>query len=93
MCMTVPLGDEPAVVLGCRHVFHVNCVVRKIKAGWFNASSHHIHFNFMNCPICAKEIKVPQDCYAVKGEMAGIRELKKKVTNMALKKAQEEQLD
>jgi E3 ubiquitin-protein ligase MYCBP2 len=53
ICHISGLGAEPAVQLGCGHIFHFNCVKNLLEKKWVTP---RITFNFMNCPSCKKII-------------------------------------
>ena len=56
MCFVKELGDEPVVALACRHVYHMNCVMMRLTKKW--APSRRISFDFLNCPVCKREISL-----------------------------------
>jgi len=41
------LGDQPCIQLGCKHIFHVECIKEKIKKKW---AGPRITFLFKTCP-------------------------------------------
>lgn len=49
ICYTSGLGSEPCIKLGCRHVYHINCIKTILQNKW---ASPRIVFAFMNCPNC-----------------------------------------
>lgn len=55
ICYISGLGSEPCVKLGCRHVFHVNCIKELIQKRW---TSPRIVFAFMNCPSCKQAMQL-----------------------------------
>lgn len=54
ICWSSSLGQEPSVRLACRHVFHVECILKILRNKWL---SPRIVFQFLNCPQC-KSIKI-----------------------------------
>lgn len=54
ICWSQCLGQEPCVLLTCRHIFHLNCIMKILKFRWL---SPRIVFQFSNCPSC-KSIKI-----------------------------------
>ncbi len=53
ICWTDGLGSEPCVQLHCKHVFHLNCMMKLIEKKW---STPRVVFNFLNCPSCKQRI-------------------------------------
>jgi E3 ubiquitin-protein ligase MYCBP2 len=72
ICYTDGLGQGPCVILQCKHIFHLECVMSKIKAQWNGA---RIGFAFMDCPSCKREIKA-QYCGRLEAELKQPRILK-----------------
>ena len=54
ICYVETLREAPCLRLECGHVFHEECTRQKMKNMWPGA---RITFNFMDCPICQKEMK------------------------------------
>jgi E3 ubiquitin-protein ligase MYCBP2 len=50
------LGSAPSIMLDCGHVFHYNCVTKKLQQRWPAA---RITFGFCECPLCKKWISHP----------------------------------
>ena len=53
ICYTSELGSDPAVKLGCGHIFHAQCVRDLFKHKW---STLRISFDFLACPACKSSI-------------------------------------
>ncbi|KAL0479167.1 hypothetical protein AKO1_007996 [Acrasis kona] len=50
VCYTDSLDAMPCIQLAsCDHIFHLECIKRKITTKWIGA---RITFGFMNCPLC-----------------------------------------
>jgi hypothetical protein len=49
------LDDGADLVLKCGHVFHQDCVLGQLKAGW---AGQRVNFNFMNCAMCRSQIEL-----------------------------------
>jgi len=49
ICWSEKLGNEPCVMLGCKHVFHLRCIEKIVKDKWLTP---RIVFNFLECPSC-----------------------------------------
>eukprot|EP01083_Nonionella_stella_P296938 1008581_1 len=56
ICASDDLGSAPCIQLKCEHIFHFHCVESRIEKRWPGA---RIGFNFLNCPMCNKEIAHP----------------------------------
>lgn len=54
ICYTSGLGQQASVRLGCRHIFHVDCLMKILTTRWL---SPRIVFSFSYCPTC-KENKI-----------------------------------
>ena len=53
ICWVDPLSSESCIKLECNHIFHYNCILNKLNKKWPSA---RITFNFLNCPLCKKEM-------------------------------------
>lgn len=56
ICWSSGMGEQPCVMLTCRHAFHVDCVMKIIKQRWL---SPRIVFAFSKCPQCKADIEAP----------------------------------
>ena len=56
ICHVKELGEEPVVALACRHVYHMNCVYKRLTKKW--APSKRITFSFLDCPVCKVQISL-----------------------------------
>ena len=56
ICQLSGLGDEPSIILGCGHIFHVNCILRIVSKRW---PSPRMTFDFLNCPHCKQLMTFP----------------------------------
>jgi hypothetical protein len=54
ICWVSGLGDRPSIKLGCDHIFHVECLLEKIKNKW---SGPWITFSYLDCPSCKQIIQ------------------------------------
>lgn len=54
ICYVEGLGAKPAVRLDCKHIFHVDCVMEKIKKRW---PGPRIVFGFLDCSSCKARIR------------------------------------
>ena len=50
------LGDSPSIQLGCKHIFHVECISEKLRQKW---AGPRITFLFKTCPSWKAEIDAP----------------------------------
>ena len=56
ICYTEGLGAGPCVQLQCKHIFHLDCIMSKVKQKW---GGKRIVFAFMECPGCNAKIQAP----------------------------------
>jgi hypothetical protein len=75
ICYTDGLSQGACVKLGCRHIFHLDCIMNKVKPKWLGA---RIFFSFMDCPTCKREISAPY-CQEIENELRDSKKLKEKV--------------
>lgn len=70
-------------------MFHLECVLKKVKGRWF---SPRIVFGFLNCPECKVKISA-RHCPILHKETTEINEIEKKVMKKALERAKFEGID
>ena len=90
ICMISGLGDEPSIMLGCKHIFHVECIRKKVFGRW---PSPRITWDFLDCSACKQQIVVQEDHEALYKEVTLLSNMKKKVFKMALERAKHEGID
>lgn len=57
ICWVEDLGSKPSIALEtCGHVFHLDCLLKKLEAGWPTAV---ISFSFLDCPLCNERLSHP----------------------------------
>jgi len=88
ICYTSGLGDEPSVAIGCKHMFHVECLYKILRQKW---NGPRITFAFLECPKCKKQISAPH-CKTLNDEITSTLELKAIVESKALVRAEHEGL-
>lgn len=49
ICYTDNLGQAPSVYLKCKHIFHLDCLIRLVNNKW---NGPRISFGFLDCPAC-----------------------------------------
>eukprot|EP00493_Phyllostaurus_siculus_P002849 UN02862 len=49
ICFTDSLGSEACIQLDCGHIFHYDCIKKKIEEG--KNSAPKIDFGYLNCPL------------------------------------------
>jgi len=57
ICYVEELGAAPCIQLTCTHIFHLECVKKKIMNGW---SGSRITFGYLDCPLCKEQITHPE---------------------------------
>lgn len=89
ICFTTGLGDSPSILLQCGHIFHVDCIVSKLKKRW---PSPRITFGFSECSQCKKPILAP-DHPVIAEETKILSELHKEILTKAVERMKYEGLD
>jgi len=90
LCYISGLGDQPSIMLGCRHIFHVGCILKRIKIRW---TTPWIQFDFMNCPTCKQTITVAPDHVVLNQEISYLSQQKRKLEEMALQRLKHEGME
>lgn len=57
ICFTDSLGSEACIQLDCGHIFHYDCIKKKIEEG--KNSAPKIDFGYLNCPLCKIRMSHP----------------------------------
>ncbi len=86
ICYVEALEQAPCVQLECGHVFHFECIKKKVEKKWTGA---RITFGFCNCPLCGQMIQHP-DLASV---LEPINDLKQQVESMCLMRLKYENLE
>ena len=73
ICFTSELGSDPAVKLGCGHIFHAQCVRDLFHHKW---STLRISFEFLSCPACKSPIKSLKQCPQLDADLNKLLKLK-----------------
>ena len=34
ICFVAGIGEQPSIQLGCKHIFHVDCIAEKVRQKW-----------------------------------------------------------
>ena len=90
ICQISGLADEPSIILGCRHVFHVECVRKRVFGRW---PSPRITWDFLNCSACKQEIDIQPDHRELHTELQSLLVMKKKIYVMSIERAKYEAID
>lgn len=88
ICFTEGLGQQPCVRLGCRHIFHIDCLKERIKSQW---NGPRIIFNYLDCPECKARIDVPH-CKPINDLMRKESKFEDVVVKKAIERAKFEDL-
>jgi E3 ubiquitin-protein ligase MYCBP2 len=81
ICWSTALGQAASVRLNCRHIFHVDCLLKILKTRW---QSPRIVFGFSNCPQCKSlKIAAPQ-CPAICQQTSEINKFEQEVMEKSL---------
>eukprot|EP01117_Protostelium_nocturnum_P001993 TRINITY_DN12646_c0_g1_i1.p1 TRINITY_DN12646_c0_g1~~TRINITY_DN12646_c0_g1_i1.p1 ORF type:complete len:711 (+),score=248.84 TRINITY_DN12646_c0_g1_i1:261-2135(+) len=77
ICWVEDLNSSPSIMLKCGHIFHSECVKKKINKKWSGA---RITFGFLDCPLCKK----PMDHESLKDELKPMLDLQADITEKAM---------
>jgi len=81
ICYVESLSDAPCIqsTSKCKHIFHLQCVIDRINAGYNGA---RINFKFITCPLCQNQIEHPALTKALRPWL----KLRKKIESKALER-------
>ncbi|TNV71137.1 hypothetical protein FGO68_gene10196 [Halteria grandinella] len=79
ICYVQGLGEKSVVQLGCKHIFHQDCLQRRIQQKWYqnqhfgfgqppappDANANAISLKFANCPSCNQWMDLPKSNHLV----------------------------
>lgn len=68
---------EPTIQLGCKHMFHYDCIKTRINGKW---TGSRLNFEFLSCPLCKQDIEHP----ALYNIMYDYNQLRYKVLHKAM---------
>ena len=89
ICWTESIGAQASVHLDCGHIFHVDCIVKKIKPRWLTP---RIVFGFLKCPTCKANIQADHIA-PIRKETKEMLAYEKLVSKKALERAKFEEID
>ena len=89
ICFISGIGEQPSIQLGCRHIFHVECIAEKVRQKW---AGPRITFLFKTCPSCKQEI-VADHHPEINGLLEEVCKLEEEIKVKALERAKHEGLD
>lgn len=75
ICYCEGLEQAPCIHLECGHVYHYDCVKKKLDSKWSGAM---ITFGFLECPLCKKELSHPALAHDLKPHHALLADVKDK---------------
>jgi hypothetical protein len=82
------LSQAPCIQLGCKHIYHEDCLLRVLKGKW---SGPRINFEFIKCPVCKERMESshPKAFKYIKEAM----KLEEQIYDMAFKRGKHEGID
>ena len=89
ICYTAGFGQAPCVQLECKHIFHLECILNKVKKKW---PGPRIVFNFLECPSCKKRIRASH-CKILTDEVKQSEVVEEDVMKKATERAKFEGLE
>ena len=82
ICFTSELSTDPAVKLGCGHIFHAQCVRDLFTHKW---SSLRISFDFLSCPACKTPIRNLSHVPQLQTDLSQLLKFKKQIETLCEK--------
>lgn len=89
ICYTQGLGEAPCVKLTCNHIFHLHCILTKVKNRW---PGPRIVFSYLECPECKKKVDAPH-CPALVEELNESKVIEDDVLKKVVERAKFEGID
>ena len=89
ICQTEYLGTNPSVQIECGHIFHVDCIYKKVKGKW---PGPRIVFGFLDCPSCKARMNAPH-CPLLHKELQEGKNIEEDVIKRAVERAKHEGID
>ncbi|CAD8082872.1 unnamed protein product [Paramecium sonneborni] len=87
MCFTEALKSAPCIKIECGHIFHEECIMKKLDAKW---NGPRIFFQFCSCPLCKKWLNVKHK--EIETRLNQILKLKLQVMDLCLERLEIEGL-
>ena len=88
ICYCTAVGQDPSVILGCGHVYHLDCIKDLVKKGY---NGPRIVFNHIDCPECKVRMDAKQ-CPQLDQEIKKVQKFEKIVIDKAMERAKFEDL-
>ncbi|CDW80922.1 e3 ubiquitin-protein ligase [Stylonychia lemnae] len=89
ICYTEGLGQAPCVQLECNHIYHIECIMKKVMGRW---PGPRIVFGFLDCPGCKGRIKASK-CEPLNRELALALKIEEEVIKKAVERSKYEGLE
>ena len=104
ICYVQGLGEKPVVQLGCKHIFHHECIQRKVMQRWNqqpaagvapDPNAMAISLAFSQCPSCNQQIKFSKspNLYNLQAIIDQAKNLEKQIKEKGVLRAKHEGLD
>lgn len=58
LCHVTNLVQMPCVALKCRHVYHADCVYKRLQS---RSKHRRINFDYLACPVCKLDIELKEE--------------------------------
>jgi E3 ubiquitin-protein ligase MYCBP2 len=88
-CYTEGLSQAPSVQIKCGHIFHLHCILERIKKRW---PGPRIVFGFLDCTECKSKIEAPH-CPALHQELSECFKIEVEVIKKSIERAKFEGID
>ena len=88
ICYIAGVGHFPSIKIDCGHIFHVGCLLSKIKRKW---EGPRINLSYIECPSCKATISAPHHPEINKYSKEAIK-LEKRIRKIGVERAKAENL-
>lgn len=89
ICFVESLASAPCIKIGCGHVFHYECLKKKVQSKWHTP---RIYFTFCKCPLCQKWITV-EEGHKLAPQLKEIRDLFDDISKKSFERLKFEGMD
>lgn len=89
ICYVEGLSAAPCIQIGCGHIFHYECLTKRIESKWHTP---RIFFTFAMCPLCNKWMELPRD-HRLGKQLWELRQMFEEILRKSLERLQFEGME